>query len=161
MTNKVKILLIVSLCLNIFLLGFAARDVKRFVKPHKGGDFSIMREFMQDRKEAYKEINEEKKVAMDMLKASELDKEAFEAQVNKISDLQNKMYKEFAINMADKMMAMPADERAKTIEKMEKRREGFKKHFNKRFHRKGKMHKDVAPETDAVENAEVETEAAE
>ena len=120
MNKKLKIVLIGSLVLNIFLGGVIVGQFCH-VKPKRMGA-GVVKEFVETHKKEQSQMDLERAVLMDLIKAKEFDQAAFDAQLEKISVMQGTMYKQFMTKMAQKLRAMPADQRDRMIEKMTNRK---------------------------------------
>ena len=66
MSKKIKVLLIVSLCLNIFLIGFVAGDVRHFSRPNRK-EVSFIMDFMKKNKPLQKELDAERQKSFNVL----------------------------------------------------------------------------------------------
>lgn len=128
MNNKLKILLVVSLLLNMFLGGVMIGQSSHFKRPHPG--HMMVQSFMKDHDGARRILHKERNAALKMLRAPEFDPHAFDAQIDKIGRLQNDMYRNFVYSMAKKVREMPPAEREVFIEKLEHR--DFPPHGEKR-----------------------------
>ncbi len=116
MNNKLKILLVVSLLLNMFLGGVMVGQSSHFKRPHLG--HMMVQSFMKDHDGARRILHKERNAALEMLRAPEFDSHAFEAQIDKISRIQGDMYRDFVCSMAEKVRAMPPEEREVFIKKL-------------------------------------------
>lgn len=122
MKKRVKFLLIISLCLNIFLLGFVAGEIRHF-KPKRESS-GLVQEFMTAHQDSHQQLNKERKRALKMLKSDSFDEKAYAAQVEIVANLQNQLFKDFATETGHKLRAMPAPERNEIIDRLLKRRAG-------------------------------------
>ena len=122
MKKRYKALIVISLCLNIFLLGFIAGEIRR-IQPKREGS-GIVKEFKESRKEQHNQLNKERTHALQMLQSKNFDQETYLLQIDKVSKMQNEMFKEFSIEMGAKLRAMPKNERDEIIERLKKRRGG-------------------------------------
>lgn len=128
MDNKLKILLVVSLLLNMFLGGVMVGQSGHFKRPRPG--HMMVQSFMKDHDGARRILHKERDAALEMLRAPEFDPHAFEAQIDKISRMQGDMYRDFVCSMADKVRAMPPEKREAFIDKLKHR--DFPPHREKR-----------------------------
>ena len=117
MNKKIKILLIASLCLNIFFAGLMSR---RFI--HRAFEPRLMGGFVEQQRNSLEEIRREKLKALDILQNETFNEDAYSRQVDRISGLQQKMFKDFAMEMGTKLRTLPSDERDKIIGRMKTRR---------------------------------------
>lgn len=120
MTKKLKIVLISSLILNIFLGGVIIGQFCH-VRP-KRMNAGMVKEFVETHHQEQARMDLERAVLMDLIKAKDFDEAAFDAQLEKISTMQGTMYKQFMTKMTQKLRAMPADKRDRVIEKMANRK---------------------------------------
>ncbi len=128
MDKKLKTLLIVSLALNLFLVGFMAGGARHFMKPQRHGMERVMKDFMKSHNELRTEIERERNVAFDMLKADKFDQAKFMAQIDRVARMQQEMFRQFSLDFAEKVRKMPTEERVKFLEKMQDRRHGMRGH---------------------------------
>jgi len=119
MKKRFKILLIVSLCLNILLIGFIAGEVRHF-GPRSEVSQTI-KKFMVENEEQQRQINQERKRALNMLGQDNFDPKAYADQVVKISQLQSAMFQKLALEMGEKIRAMPQAERDTLLTRLKER----------------------------------------
>ena len=159
MNKKIKVLLIVSLVLNVFLLGFITGDVKKF-RPRGGEGALFVKEFVKANHERQSELETERTKALNMIKADDFNMQEYQAQVEKISNIQGDMYKKFATNMAEKLRELPKEKRDAKIDRMLDKKGPFSMHKKfKNFgeHKKGKKpHKDKPRRDRAPKHIEAE-----
>ena len=120
MKKRFKFLLILSLCLNIFLIGFIAGEVRHF-KP-KRETSQLVKDFINEHKEEQQQLNKERRRALNMLREDNFDQEAYAEQVEKIGAMQKVMFQQFATRMGEKLRAMPKEERDTIIDRLKERR---------------------------------------
>lgn len=157
MNKKLKILLIVSLAVNLFLAGVIAGSV---LKPHRPGGqmmqregFAAIHEFMKSHRGEQKALRAERRTLLEMLKEENFDQAKFDAQINKVGEMQTAMYKEFMGAMAQKLRALPADQRNESIDNLLER-------MNTKFagktpgDRKGQFKRDGGKKEGCAGNAE-------
>jgi len=122
MNKKIKLLLVTSLILNMLLAGFLVGEhVRRQARRESS---QIVRTFAETYRVERDQIAAERAAALAMLQQAELDVDAYAAQVDKISAMQESLFKAFAIEMADKLRAMPAAERDALIARIKQRSAG-------------------------------------
>lgn len=119
MNNKLKILLIVSLLLNMFLGGVLVGQFPHFKRPRP--THMLVQSYMNDHHGARKALHKERAAALEMLRARDFDENAYKAQVDKIGRMQGDMYRDFVCSMAKKLRAMPPEKRNELIDKMQQR----------------------------------------
>ncbi len=119
MNNKLKILLVVSLLLNMFLGGVMVGQLTYSKRPRPG--HMMVQSFMNDHHSARQALHKERAVALDMLRAPDFDAQAFDMQIDRIGKMQGDMFRNFVHSMAQKVRAMTPEEREAFIEKMQNR----------------------------------------
>ena len=130
MNKKIKVLLIVSLAANLFLAGVISGNIMK-PRHYRGAqitrqhdEFAAARKFMQSRKGEQKALWNERRNLLEIIKEDNFDQAKFDAQVNKVGEMQTEMYKEFAGNMAERLRALPAEERNARIDHMLQMKKG-------------------------------------
>ena len=127
MKKRFKILLIVSLCLNIILIGFIAGEVRHF-RPHREAS-QFIADFMEKHEEQQHQINQERKRAINMLDADNFDANAYAEQIKKVSALQSAMFQDFAVEMSKKIRSLPKEERIAVMERLKAHHANPRRHL--------------------------------
>ena len=127
MNKKIKIILVVSLMLNMLLGGFVVGEAVKIASKQQRGS-SVVREFRKEHKAERDALKVERTKALEMIRADVFDADAFAAQIDIVSLMQEKMYRQFTVEMAEKMRAMPVEERNKLVQRViDKQTRGDKK----------------------------------
>lgn len=114
MTRNIKIILIISLLLNALMVGVFAGH---WTQSHRYRPISELSEIRPKQRNA---IAAERARLFALMKEGAPDAE-FEAQLEKLNDIQCKFNRAYMVAMHERLQKMPADKRARAIDKMMRR----------------------------------------
>ncbi len=147
MSKTTKIIFIISVLVNVLFIGSIVGGAIKHCNHRR--EFKFTKQFSNFDKEQKAKVNEERAKLFEILKADNFNKQEFDAQLDKVSKLQENMYVKFMNDMATNLSAMPKEERLKTIEDINNRfdkpfykKPGHKRRFDKRHEPEGKHRPD-------------------
>ncbi len=134
MSKKLKFVLIISLFLNVLFLGtLVSFESERFTKKPENNSyfFKEMKSFYKANAPKKQALRKERKIALDMVITGPYDQAKYISQIDKINDLQAKLFKDMTLRMAEVLQGMDVKER-QAIQKRLERHFGYKKPHHKR-----------------------------
>ncbi len=124
MTKKMKILIVVSLMLNVLLvgalIGIEGKKIARFGQENNHF-FKEMKEFRHAHKNERGMLKKERQRALEMLVYGPYEEMEYKVLIDKINIIQGKMFKETALKMSELMRDMTPEERQKLLKHLRKR----------------------------------------
>lgn len=119
MTKTTKIILTASVLVNILFVGALVGHALH--RGTRAPDVRFAGSFMDRNASTRNEMNAERVKLFELMGSENFDRAAFDAQLQKVSAMQDKAFTNFANGMADKFQKMPADQRADAVKRITER----------------------------------------